>query len=92
MSDNPEIDALKLKIFELEADIIANQVRIRALQKFFEIFCEKGNPTGKFLPLLHSLERSTANEALRSYADDHPTMASILKKYLDLHFPPEEKK
>lgn len=91
MSDD-DISSLKLQVFELKAEITATNIRLRALQDALAvIYKENTNPPlehNEFRSALKEMESERANEVLRSYADTDPTMASILKKYLDQHFPP----
>ena len=83
-----EFDSLKLRIFELQAHVIACNVRIRAFQDIAAlVWKEQGRDATLLQPALRELERVRADLALREFADDNPRLASIVKTFLDHEFP-----
>jgi hypothetical protein len=84
MSDqSDDIRALKLRGFELEAELLFAQVRLRAFQDLaIMIWQSQGVKVHEEEPIekvLRRLERDYADNLLRDYADKKPQMAAILR-------------
>ena len=86
-------DALKLRIFELEAELIMTNLYLDALAKLTALNLETSeSPKKLFHAALTEIARNRGNEIFRAYADNNREIASILRRLLDERFPPPKKK
>ena len=82
-----DIDKLKIKIVELELEILACNVRLRAFRELVGMTFEtQGKTLEKFDSALKELEQKIAHDTLRTYADKNPTYAAIAQEYLKGRF------
>lgn len=84
-----EIRELKTDIWQLRVEYAIQKIRLTALTKLLELVQEKTRPGQgrEMLLALRSLEQKAAHEALKTYSDYQPTLATILKQSFDKAFP-----